>query len=54
MAFAVAAQIATAPVRVCDTANVATSFPGFAELARVAGLGVEAAGAEDAACSRHP
>jgi 3-phosphoshikimate 1-carboxyvinyltransferase len=43
MAFAVAAQIARGPVRIRDTANVSTSFPGFAELARSAGMGLEAA-----------
>ena len=43
MAFAVAAQIARGPVRIRDTANVSTSFPGFAELARSAGIGLEAA-----------
>jgi 3-phosphoshikimate 1-carboxyvinyltransferase len=54
MAFAVAAQVATAPVRVRDTINVATSFPDFGELARTAGFGLEAASTEDAACSRPP
>ncbi len=33
MALAVAALCASAPVRVCDVANVATSFPGFERLA---------------------
>jgi 3-phosphoshikimate 1-carboxyvinyltransferase len=46
MAFAVAAQVARGPVRVCDTANVATSFPGFAELARSVGFGLEMANPE--------
>jgi 3-phosphoshikimate 1-carboxyvinyltransferase len=41
MAFAVAALRATAPVRILDVANVATSFPGFPELANRAGLHVE-------------
>jgi 3-phosphoshikimate 1-carboxyvinyltransferase len=41
MAFAVAAQVASGPVLVIDTANVATSFPGFAELARGVGFGLE-------------
>jgi 3-phosphoshikimate 1-carboxyvinyltransferase len=38
MAFAIAALRAGAPVTVNDCANVATSFPGFAGLARAAGL----------------
>ncbi len=38
MSFAVAGQIAQKPVRIRDCANVATSFPGFAEIARVSGL----------------
>jgi 3-phosphoshikimate 1-carboxyvinyltransferase len=41
MAFAVAAQVARGPVRVRDTVSVATSFPGFAGLAREAGFGLE-------------
>jgi 3-phosphoshikimate 1-carboxyvinyltransferase len=41
MAFAMASLVATAPVRVRDTANVATSFPGFPELARSAGLALQ-------------
>jgi 3-phosphoshikimate 1-carboxyvinyltransferase len=40
MAFAVAAQLAGGPVRIDDVANVATSFPGFAALARAAGFGL--------------
>lgn len=42
MAFAVAAQRATASVRILDCAHVATSFPGFVELAAVCGMGIEA------------
>ncbi|MCP5151197.1 MAG: 3-phosphoshikimate 1-carboxyvinyltransferase [Ectothiorhodospiraceae bacterium] len=42
MAFAMAALRADGPVRVEDCDNVATSFPGFVELARGAGLGIEA------------
>jgi 3-phosphoshikimate 1-carboxyvinyltransferase len=42
MSLAVAAQHATGPVRVDDVANVATSFPGFVELARAAGMGLDA------------
>jgi 3-phosphoshikimate 1-carboxyvinyltransferase len=41
MAFAVAALRASGPVRILDVANVATSFPGFPELARAHGLHVE-------------
>ncbi|MGE4367422.1 3-phosphoshikimate 1-carboxyvinyltransferase [Thermomonas sp.] len=40
MAFAVAAQRAAGAVRICDIANVATSFPGFDALARQAGFGL--------------
>jgi len=43
MAFAIAALRARAPLQVLDVANVATSFPGFAALARAAGLGLAAA-----------
>ncbi len=46
MSFAVAGQVATGPVRIDDCANVATSFPGFAELAR--GCGMELRSAADA------
>jgi len=38
MSFAVAAQLANGNVRINDVANVATSFPGFVELARDAGM----------------
>jgi 3-phosphoshikimate 1-carboxyvinyltransferase len=38
MSFAVASLRATAPLEIRDVANVATSFPGFADLARSAGL----------------
>ncbi|MCC7097028.1 MAG: 3-phosphoshikimate 1-carboxyvinyltransferase [Thermomonas sp.] len=38
MAFAVAAQVATGEIHICDVANVATSFPGFDALAREAGF----------------
>jgi 3-phosphoshikimate 1-carboxyvinyltransferase len=41
MAFAVAALRASAPVRILDVANVATSFPGFPDLAALHGLHVE-------------
>jgi 3-phosphoshikimate 1-carboxyvinyltransferase len=43
MAFAVAALKARAPIEILDVANVATSFPGFLETARAAGLQIEAA-----------
>lgn len=38
MSFAVAGLIASVPVRIADCANVATSFPGFVELARASGF----------------
>ena len=38
MSFAIASLRAAAAIRVGDVANVATSFPGFAALARGAGL----------------
>ncbi len=41
MAFAVAALRASAPIEILDVANVATSFPGFVETGRAAGLGLE-------------
>ena len=44
MAFAVAGMVAEAPVTIHDCANVATSFPGFAELAATAGMRIEAGG----------
>jgi 3-phosphoshikimate 1-carboxyvinyltransferase len=40
MSFAVAAQLADGDVRINDIANVATSFPGFVELAKAAGMTV--------------
>jgi 3-phosphoshikimate 1-carboxyvinyltransferase len=40
MAFAVAALRADGPITILDTDNVATSFPGFAELANRAGMRV--------------
>jgi 3-phosphoshikimate 1-carboxyvinyltransferase len=42
MAFAVAALRARAALEITDVANVATSFPGFVETARAAGLMVQA------------
>lgn len=41
MAFAVAAQGASGPVTVRHCRNVETSFPGFVETARAAGLGID-------------
>jgi len=38
MSFAVASLRAAAPIEIRDVANVATSFPGFADLARSVGL----------------
>jgi len=38
MAFAVASVRASAPIEIGDVANVATSFPGFADAARTVGL----------------
>jgi len=43
MAFAVASLRARGPVEILDVANVATSFPGFVEIARTAGLRIETA-----------
>lgn len=41
MAFAIAGQISSGQVRINDVANVATSFPGFDDLARDAGFALE-------------
>ncbi|MUV14772.1 3-phosphoshikimate 1-carboxyvinyltransferase [Noviluteimonas gilva] len=38
MAFAIAGQVCDGEVQVCDTANVATSFPAFDSLARSTGF----------------
>ena len=40
MAFAVAGAAADAPVRIRDCANVATSFPGFREIAEACGFSI--------------
>ncbi|MDB5985652.1 MAG: aroA [Nevskia sp.] len=40
MSFAMAALRSSAPLTILDCANVDTSFPGFADLARRAGLGI--------------
>jgi 3-phosphoshikimate 1-carboxyvinyltransferase len=42
MAFAIAGQLSTGEVRINDVANVATSFPGFDQLASGAGFGLSA------------
>lgn len=42
MSFAVASLQAAGDIRIADVANVATSFPGFADLARGIGLRLEA------------
>ncbi|HUI59791.1 MAG TPA: 3-phosphoshikimate 1-carboxyvinyltransferase [Steroidobacteraceae bacterium] len=41
MAFAVASLRAADPIEILDVANVATSFPGFVETARAAGLQIQ-------------
>jgi 3-phosphoshikimate 1-carboxyvinyltransferase len=41
MSFAIASLRASAPIEILDTANVATSFPGFASLARSVGLAID-------------
>jgi 3-phosphoshikimate 1-carboxyvinyltransferase len=43
MAFAVAGAVARGVITIRDCANVATSFPGFVELANSCGLAVRAA-----------
>ena len=43
MSLCVAAQVAAGAVRIADVDNVATSFPGFDDLARGAGFGLLAA-----------
>jgi 3-phosphoshikimate 1-carboxyvinyltransferase len=44
MAFAVAGQVAAGPIDIHDTANVATSFPGFDALAGDVGFQLEVLG----------
>jgi 3-phosphoshikimate 1-carboxyvinyltransferase len=46
MAFSVASLRATGTIEVTDCANVATSFPGFVELARETGIRIAAEGVE--------
>jgi 5-enolpyruvylshikimate-3-phosphate synthase len=41
MSFAVASLRASGPIEILDTANVATSFPGFTGIARAAGIAIE-------------
>ncbi|WP_404818770.1 bifunctional prephenate dehydrogenase/3-phosphoshikimate 1-carboxyvinyltransferase [Thalassolituus marinus] len=41
MSFAMASLRGSAPIRILDCANVATSFPGFVELSNSAGLSIE-------------
>jgi 3-phosphoshikimate 1-carboxyvinyltransferase len=41
MAFSVASLRAAGDIRISDCANVNTSFPGFAELARQAGIRIQ-------------
>jgi 3-phosphoshikimate 1-carboxyvinyltransferase len=43
MSFAIAGLVATAPITIGDCANVATSFPGFTELANGVGFRLETA-----------
>jgi len=47
MSLAVAAQLAKGEVRIADCANVATSFPGFDQLARATGFGLRPVPAMD-------
>jgi 3-phosphoshikimate 1-carboxyvinyltransferase len=44
MSFAIAGLVATAPITIGDCANVATSFPGFVELANGVGFSLGSAG----------
>lgn len=46
MAFAIASLRAARPIEILDCANVATSFPGFTELAGLAGLGIDVRSSE--------
>ncbi|MGM0772725.1 bifunctional prephenate dehydrogenase/3-phosphoshikimate 1-carboxyvinyltransferase [Marinobacter sp.] len=46
MAFSVASLCASGSIEVTDCANVATSFPGFVELAKWTGINISAGGAE--------
>jgi 3-phosphoshikimate 1-carboxyvinyltransferase len=44
MSFAVASLVARSPIEILNTAEVATSFPNFLEVARAAGLEIAAGG----------
>jgi 3-phosphoshikimate 1-carboxyvinyltransferase len=44
MSFAVASLRATGPIRINDCANVATSFPGFVDLAKQTGIQISTEG----------
>jgi len=46
MSFAVASLRAEGEITVTDCSNVATSFPGFVELAQGTGINISAEGAE--------
>jgi len=46
MSFAVASLRASAEIEITDCANVATSFPGFVDLARATGIRISAEGAQ--------
>jgi 3-phosphoshikimate 1-carboxyvinyltransferase len=46
MSFAVASLIAHGPIEILNTTEVATSFPGFVETARAAGLAIDTLGGE--------
>lgn len=46
MSFAVASLRATGEIEITDCANVATSFPGFVDLAQATGIRISAEGAE--------
>lgn len=41
MSFTIAALVAEEPITILDCNNVATSFPGFAELAQITGIDIE-------------
>ena len=43
MAFAIASVLSTGPIEIHNTDQVATSFPGFADVAGAAGLEIEVA-----------
>jgi 3-phosphoshikimate 1-carboxyvinyltransferase len=44
MSFAVASLRASAPIEILNTAEVATSFPNFLDVAAAAGLKVQTSG----------